>query len=52
MNSAAILMMISTLMVVSIMTGYFFFKVLTIPPKSGAAPKTEKEGQQTQNTDQ
>jgi len=34
MNSIALIMMISTVGVVTLITGYFFWRVLTTPPKA------------------
>lgn len=33
MNPTALLMMVSTILVVTAVTGYFFVRVLTVPPK-------------------
>jgi hypothetical protein len=33
MNTTALIMMIATMVVVMGVTGYFFYKVLTIPPR-------------------
>lgn len=33
MNTSALIMMITTMAVVIAITGYFFYKVLTIPPR-------------------
>jgi hypothetical protein len=33
MNTSALIMMITTMVVVTSITAYFFYKVLTIPPR-------------------
>lgn len=34
MNTSALILMISTMSAVAAVTGYFYFRVLTAPPKS------------------
>ncbi|MCC6385453.1 MAG: hypothetical protein LC117_03910 [Bacteroidia bacterium] len=34
MNTSALILMITTMLVVTLITAYFFYKVLTIPPRS------------------
>ncbi len=44
MNPTALLVMVTTLLTVTLVTGYFFFRVLTTPPKPEPDSFTENKG--------
>ena len=44
MNPTALIVMLTTLTVVTLVTGYFFFRVLTTPPKPEPDSFAENEG--------
>jgi hypothetical protein len=49
MNPSALIVMLTTLTVVTLVTGYFFFRVLTTPPKPEPDSYTESDGEAGKN---